>query len=682
MGTIPAYFQNPDLSYLLDPFFTSQGGGFSDIWGPGSPDYGSESPMDPYGNFPWFDPSGFGAYFPNIPIGSSVSTNTPPTLPSNTGNTGANTGNSGGGSPIGSIAGIGGAAAGLGGALGAGGNSVGGLAGFAGLGGDLLSQLIGGITGANNQDWLRGALATVLANLQNEGVGPGSQIFYNQSGQVDQNILNNLGSVGGSLGSFLQDNNVGQNIQNFTNQIPGLFNQTVGQQGFQSPAMGQAQQGLFDLNNNLGGPAGTANQVFQSGGWTPQYQQGYDAITQLLGQNIPGLQNAAGSANSIIGNQGNTSLLNLALGPLAGILNKGGATGQSNALSNQGLGILNSPFGESGLTPTGAIGEASALPALLSGGATPYTQGAQQFGMSVLNTPALMSPEEAASFAQNQAGTTFRNNAQQAFEQAMRRGGGPGAITSGLQNEAMTDYADKGSQAISQAVQQALLNQQQLQLQQQQQGAQTLLGGANAQNNLLGTYGGILGNMEGIASGRTGIGANMLANSGNMANSLLGTALSGVPNVQNAATSNLGAGTNLANLLQSGFLGGLSNLTGMMGNQNQYALGAGNLMNNLTGTQGNILNNIYQGGLGSGQLGGSLFNNLTNANLGSFGAQNQWGNLLNTMLTGQVQPLVNLAGMGSDIWKTGLGGQPGIFGNQGNTTTSPWSILASPAGKG
>lgn len=762
------------------------GGGFGPLNPTNDPGYYGW-PNDPWGIIPppfiWDGPSGGGGtgVYSQTPTSSGTGT------PANEGNNGGGGGTIGGGTSglpndingVGNSTGIN---------MGTAANPLGGLGGSSGsipqtvnnvlsiLG--PLSNIYGAIQGNNNQDWLRGALATVLANEQNYGVLPGSQAFNQYSnmlqGVAGSNLQNPAALLYGPDNNGLTQNLL-NSLQNQSGNLQNTLNQYSGGQGnlgYTNPLMEGAQQALTNSGNMLGNPlqayagalsnggvqglqntANLAGQGFAGGGWTPQYQQGFDQLTNFFNGN-PVTGAAQALAGTLLGQSGQTAYtnqsqklandvassggwipqLNMSLPALQQILNNGGNTSQSNNLAQAGNLMLNN----NGMTPTGQAAVNAGLAGVQSGGQTPLTQalsqfglnqaqnpgtpftnGTQQQGLNLINTKAVMTPQQAVSIARNQAGTDAMANAKAAYAQALRRGGGPGSM-SGLQNEAMTDFADKVAQAQSQAATQALQGQQAALLQQQGQGTNMLnvggglqnqaqqtgvnaaLGGGGLAQSLLGTYGGILGNAQNTAANLYGTAAGMLGQSGSLANSLLSNGLSNVPQLTNAAanyvspyiqlglgaannvTGNINAGNSLASMLQQGQLGGINSLSGLMGNQNQYALGLGGLQNNINqglggllnstaGTQGNIYNNLYNTGTAGGQLGLNQYSALTGAQNQNYGNQLTLGNLYNSLMNTGNNPLTALAGQGADILRTGLSAQSGIFGNQGNTTTSPWT---------
>lgn len=511
-------------------------------------------------------------------------------------------------------------------------------------------------------DWLQGGMATGLAhanNANNTGLGT----WQNMATNIGNTASYDLPVASTALMNMLNGANGNPSLQAnenwFTqNSLPEM-SKNFG--GYSNPLTQGAAQGMESVG-------GTANNIFQGGGWTPQYQQGFDQLSNFLKQGTPGLQTSANQANSLIGNAGAnpfnqqlqqnalkssnsggmTSTLSSLLNPIGGIIQKGGNTAQSNAL----------------------MGGAS--PFLQTGGQTNLSQGIADQGMNLFKQQALMNPAQAAGLARNQAATNFADQAQHMQANALARGGGPGAtVANGMQNQGMADFADQASRGTSQAVTGALQNQQGLQLQQQGMGAQAAQGAGGLQNNMLGTAG------------------QLAQGSGALSNSLLGNTMGLVPQVQNSATGNLnaylngggmgsqnqlgmlGAGSNLANMLQQGQLGGINAMTGMMGNQNNYALGAGGLAQTAS-------NNLFNNALGAGQLDNARFGTLSGAMNQGYGNQNQtMGNLSNIQST-QYNPLMGLAqqilgyggqGLGAEAGMLGGGmgasGQAGMAGQQG-----------------
>ena len=562
-----------------------------------------------------------------------------------------------------------------------------------------MGGFLGGLLGTGTNKWIEGGMGTVLANEANASNGALQSLYgglwpaitnvagYNLQNQIAPALMNQLygqGSVQNQLGGFL--GGLGNTAGGYFGGA-NPYNNAMTSAGTQG--LGSAGDSLLNyagnVNNTYGGQlAGLGNtgnlagQVFSGGGWTPQYQQGFEGLSNFLNQGTPGLQSSAGTANNLIGNVGSNPF-NQAL--------------QNNALSVEGTGgmtpllggIVNPLMGTIGAQGNNAQSNAlmgGASPLLQSFGQTNLTQGLANQGMKLFNQQALMNPAQAEGLARNAAATSDAQQAQHAEQQALARGGGPGAVVAnGMQNQGMADFANQSAQNEAQAATNALQNQQQLQLQQQLGGGNLASGAGNLQNSLLGTAGG-------LAQG-----------SGSLANNLYMQATGMIPTTQNAAVNNLnaylgGAGTgsqnqlgmlgqggNVAQMLESGQLGGLNAMTGMMGAENNYALGAGGLQNSIgnnLGTlglgsltnAGNLYNNVFSQGLGQGQLGLGQFNALTGAQLGGYGALNNTTSNLNNAYSNAINPLLGVGGQMTNIGTAGLGGQAGLFGGMGGALAS------------
>lgn len=264
------------------------------------------------------------------------------------------------------------------------------------------------------------------------------------------------------------------------------------------------------------------------------------------------------------------------------ILQNGGYTGGTSALFGAGQGALNG---------------------------NPFIQGSQQLGMDMASKNPLMSPEQASNYAGELAARGIRQQGEKVYRDASNRGGGPGAvIASGTGNQMKADFADDASRGETDARMQALMAQQGLGLQQQQAGMGLLGQGNSAFNQLYGT----------------GVGAMQAG--------------------ENAATSRLGVGGNLASSALTNQLGYGNLYNGMMGNEMNYGLGAGGLLNSMTGTQGQLANQGFQNGMSN-----------ANMNLGYVTQGNNLGN----MISGQQN---NAMGNYTGAYSANM--QPYMQGNQ------------------
>lgn len=303
------------------------------------------------------------------------------------------------------------------------------------------------------------------------------------------------------------------------------------------------------------------------------------------------------------------------------ILQSGGYTGGTDALFGAGQNALNG---------------------------NPYITGSQQLGMDIASKNPLMTPEQASNYAGELAGRGIRQQGEKVYRDASNRGGGPGAvIASGTGNQMKADFADDASRAMTDARMNALMAQQGLGLQQQQAGMGLLGQGNSAFNQLYGT----------------GVGAMQAG--------------------ENAATSRLGVGGNLASSALTNQLGYGNLYNGMMGNEMDYGLGAGGLLNSMSGTQGQLANNGFQNGLANA---GMNLNYVTQGNnLGNMisGQQNNaMGNWtgaysanMNPYMQGNGQ-MVQMAGNGLDF----AGNYVRNFPSAINAMTAPGNQQGNPLG--
>ena len=401
----------------------------------------------------------------------------------------------------------------------------------------------------DNSNWVRSGLATQIAQGgQHFGQGQGDWQKY--SDLLQNNVVNPAQSYYqgsyfpladqalSSVGGFNPQQIFGQSSQ---------YMQPGAMQGYQQGMVGAAQG-----NPIMSG----AQQGFQSGGMSPQYQQLYSQINALLSGQNPALQTQMGAGQDLV----------------------------------------------------------------TSRGVDPFSAQYQQAGQAAVNSNPLLSLQQAATFAADRSANDFRNASEAARSQALARGGGPGSVVaSGLQNDAMADFADQGMQAKAKAVQDALMQQQGLGLQQQ----------------------GMLGNL------------GLQAGAQNIDRMQLGAGL-------------LGQGQQAQNQL-------LNILGGTVGQQNQYQLGLGQLGQSGTNSLINALNSAYGNELGAGQLGLQQQNALSNALLGQMGAQGNLMGILNQQYQNQgINPYYQMmqfpmqqamAGLGAQLGTNVAAGGGSPFGN-------------------
>ena len=105
----------------------------------------------------------------------------------------------------------------------------------------------------------------------------------------------------------------------------------------------------------------------------------------------------------------------------------------------------------------------------------------------------------------------------------------------------------------------------------------------------------------------------------------------------------------------------------MLANQNQYALGGGQLANTSSNTESNILNQIIQSMLGAGTLGNQQASTVINGQSNNQANTNNFWNSLAGARQNAVNPLTSLAGQAL-----------GYAGQNVNLMGSPFSRLQGP----
>jgi len=268
---------------------------------------------------------------------------------------------------------------------------------------------------------------------------------------------------------------------------------------------------------------------------------------------------------------------------------------------------------------------------------------------------ALLPFEDVVGFARDQSISRTRQGAEAARRSALQRGGGgAGIISSGLQNQALAEFADESIRNEASAVQQAAVQQQQLQLQQ-------FLGAAQAGSSITGAATQLLGQLNAVQGDLARTASQNLA-----------TGERGVSNTLNNILGNLNSGQNIFNEAKARELD--RNKLGA-----DLGLGVEDLVNRrVQGANANLLGlgNLRLGGL---NLAGSLgqgFDARVDASLDRGVQQNQLdlgllgqqGNLRAQTLT----QIINGLGLETDI--LGQQGQLAIEG--GRNVASGAQILA------
>lgn len=586
---------------------------------------------------------------------------------------------------------------------------------------DIFGSILGGIFGNQNLKWDKNALVNVLNQLtaaNQYGTG-----IFNQFGLP---LAANASNIGGGFNQMLfgdQGNNgmLARNNDLFdlaaklpgqiggANQIDPQFQQFIDQ-------FGQHAQGfnpLIDIANSIIGNQGTNF-------WSQAAQnRGYD----LMGGNTQQQGALSNTGNQLMANGGldpyldtarNVALMNAATGGYnaqlngldqwaAKLANTGGVTPGTSSVMAGAAPALQAQFGTPGQTPIGGEAEMSALRGFQGGGANPASNYLLGRGQQLSGGPALLPMSTAYNFARGQAAQDALRQATTAREQNYARTGTPGgpAVAAGNTNAGIQDFQDQALQNEANAGQNALLNQQGLQLQQQGQGLGAVGNSQQLQNQLLNTYGFVLPQLESAATARLGTGGNLTLGANAQENQRLFEALGIVPQAEQLAQNrqftsagqgigaeqaatqranvggnqlmdylnSLGMGANqmynflgqdIARLNQGGNLLG----TGIQGQQQGGQLGLGGLLSGLGFNlqQGGLLNSIYGNLLGQGnsQAGLGLQGMLSEQDLQSALARaglGYGGNALSGMphIFSAFNPTYNPLGVGLEGAFSGLG---------------------------
>lgn len=451
-----------------------------------------------------------------------------------------------------------------------------------------------------------------------------------------------------------QDSQLWNQIQALLSGDTGYLSQ-VGSQLI--PQIGQDRNliaNLFGSSTLTDTPEGQAalERLLTSGQQIPQH--GYDVVQNLLG-------NRGQTQDTRQGVDRAMDIL-LGRGSAMGTLSDVGQEIVGNRGRNENLARV-TDAGSSLLKnedPRVSAALNQALSLLSGGGATATTQGLQGRGMDLFNRESVLPMGTAASMAADRASGQVANEAKAARASALARGAGPGAVTSGSQNQGMADFSDKGMRFIADTVQKAITDQQGLGLQQNALGAENAVKGAELERLI--QQMGLQATPQLIDSilNAQGLGGNM------------------VLGAEKQVGSNLGTGADLLNSynqtrLQGGNL--LSNILGL----EQQGLGQGlNALNSLSGTEAGINNSIIQAILG-GRQGGT---NLGEAMAGNY--QKNTNNLGNALTSGQsaFNDILNMLGAGRNSWLGYATGQSdaatrltGQAGAQASGQGSPWAQL-------
>lgn len=496
---------------------------------------------------------------------------------------------------------------------------------------------------------------------QNRRLG---QFFGDIPGRVDQGLTGPLGlppEIQQTINTFRQE-------QSFARDR----NKEIVGAGGRTPEAGQIFDRAADLGNlnipSLKFAEERSQEVLQLGGRNPELNFLRDRAQDLFRQD-PQLAEASRAGLDIINAGGRTPENTRALQSFQDIVDRGGQTSQTRELFGLGTDLVR----RGGFTPglNNILGNVQGQ--ISQGGLTPEARRLLEPLIETVENRgqggALLPFDTAVSFARDQAIGRSRQAAEGARSRAFQRGGGgAGIVASGLQNQALAEFADESLRAESQAVQQAAESQQRLQLTQflGAAGAGAQITGQAAQ--LLGQLNATQGDIARAASSNLASGAGLAQGSQAIAAQNLRTGQAGVGNTLQNILGNLQAGGNIFNQAQGQQLGRFE-LGGRLG------LGVEDLVNQrIQGANTNLrgLGNLRLGGLElAGRL-GQGFAGRVDESLGRLGDQNALDiNLLNQQR--------GFRGQNIDATIQGLGLQGDILGQRGNLAIAGGRNVSSGA---
>jgi hypothetical protein len=462
-------------------------------------------------------------------------------------------------------------------------------------------NLFGAVQQQNQQDWTKNSVVDLMNYYR--GVGGSAQ---NQIGSI-QNAF--LPQMLGQMGTF---QNLANSQQSDLASRLGNAQSFLGQ-AFMTPTAESRVPGIRDVMNFTGGIAGAGTDILRM-------------LGQNLGQNS---QMSGGMDIARLMAGGQTGDFNTLRGLGGQLTQGGGSTPFTQAVQGAGINAL----GNQGMTPQlqGIQQQAQGL-----FGLDPSTAMASGRSMDILGRDPLLPMDQVVSMARNQAATGAQNRLRTLKRELMNRTGvGGPMIGSGQTNELLTELGDEALQAESAAVQNAIMQQQGLQLQQFGMGGDLY---SRAQQGFQGRQGlglDALLNVAKTASGReTGVpGLSLGGGQLDLARMLGGAGLFG--DTMQGQLGGLNAMGNLFGQQQQGYGQAASLLNALNGlgqtqQQNVFGLQDFGLRSadQMYGALGNLLG--IQSGLGDQAMKGML----GTAGLGQ-NSQSQWMQLFSDMARSQ-----------------------------------------------
>jgi len=365
------------------------------------------------------------------------------------------------------------------------GNTQGNLNTIAGMQGGLAGQMAGYID-PFMQQFINGGQNPLTDYIQNELTGFGGNYANNQMGAQGNQLLANGGQT-----PYTQNM---KDISSYLMQQGGFTDQMkpamAGMNGMiNSGGMTPGLQGAMGIGANLATTGGIGQQPglssainfgqgqLSSGGMSPLLNSGAQGVNNILStqgrtpeisalqQSLGGEIGSGGYGQLQPGFEQAQKMMNG--GGLSEFYGKGGNLAEMYASGNgpsftQGLGMSMPTFQ---MPSIGGVSAGSVSRGPVDSGYTGSINEVLAKAKEILNENPLMDFNKALTMARDQSATATVQGQEAAYRRAAARGGAPGSVVgSGLQNAAMSDYADMGAQNEAAAMRDAAKTQQGLQL--------------------------------------------------------------------------------------------------------------------------------------------------------------------------------------------------------------------------
>lgn len=375
----------------------------------------------------------------------------------------------------------------------------------------------------------------------------------------------------------------GDNWRDWGNQV----HRFMSPQGIDQNIPWEIMLGGRDMQGRAGGMSPTADLMSQyvaGNAWSPQLEQAMGFAGNAMNNPYNTMFQVG---DEFISNRGNTAYTE-------GLKQMAEQTLQGSGWNDQLWGILQPALQaaqDRGVTRVSAQGQDEALRGLYRQGANQASDYATARGMGITSESPLLEFDDVVGMARDEAAGGARAAAETFKRQALARGGGPGAVvSSGIQNEGLSEFEDQAIRAEADAMNRARLGQQGLQVQHFGQGSDMMGTGQALANQRMNSYSDLLRSLEQIQNTRSAAGLAALPEFARVAAQREQMASGMGLGADQAALQRLASGMQLNQQDFSQRYQGGALMNELLGTQGQN-LGIGLTgYNNLMGTQGSLMN--------------------------------------------------------------------------------------------